>query len=234
MVKRRDKDMEEKGITLLEVIVVIIIVGIFAGILAPLATVTLRRAKITTTKEKLDKLKDALLLYYQDNKSFPTDSGSDPNDLAQLESSTPKYIRSSEYTKDYAYDAWRTPFKYTYNVGAVSCTLRSFGPDRTESTTDDIYYLVASKETWKEWRRMTQDELDIINNAAEEYVRNGGTIGVATTSEDLVSYLPDKSYVYDKWGNTYHYKDIGTFYSWGPDETPSTSDDVYPQGFPTP
>lgn len=225
---------KREGITLLEVIIVIIIVGIFAGILAPLATVTIRRAKIMNTKEKLDKLKDALLLYYEDNKEFPSDTNNDPDDLAQLEASTPKYIVSSEYSKDYAYDAWHIPFKYTYNVGAVSCTLRSFGPDRQENTADDIVYLVVGKEIWKQWRKITQDELRVINLAAEDYIRAGNTIDIATTSEDLASYLPDSSYIYDLWGNPYYYKDIGTFYSWGPDGTPNTSDDIYPAGFPTP
>ena len=47
---------KKAGFTLLEVIVVIIIVGILAGLLTPLASIAIRRAKIKETKEKLEEL----------------------------------------------------------------------------------------------------------------------------------------------------------------------------------
>lgn len=222
----------KKGLTLMELIVVIIIVAVLAGVLIPLAAVTIRRAKIQRTEEKMDNLNDALLLYFEDYGTFPPDTDSDPDDLTVLE---PNYIRESEYPDDYAFDAWRVPFKYTYDVGAVSATLRSFGPDRTEGTADDIFYIVLAKGIIKRWRMVTQDELQKITEAVQEYLRDGNELTASSTTEDLADYLPDESYIYDVWGNPYHWStELGTFYSYGPDEAPGTEDDIYPRGYPTP
>jgi len=219
---------KKRGFTLLELIVVIIVVGIFAGILTPLGTIALRVAKIKNTKTKIEILDKALSLYYENYANFPTDSDLDPNDLTALE--TAGYVSESKYADDYAYDAWRVPFKYTYNVGSVSATLRSYGPDRTAGSSDDIVYIVQAKDIWKKWRRTAQERLRKVDGAVEKYIRAGNTISSGDSSTELSGYL-DAANIYDPWGNAYRYdSSLSTFYSYGPDGTPGTGDEVYPQG----
>jgi len=232
------------GFTLMEIIVVIIIVGILAGLLTPLASVAIRRAKIKDTKEKLEKLNNALLLYYQSatdaqNKliaQFPN-TGSDisEDDLTNWTSYLDDYITE----ENYAYDAWNVPFKYTYNVGAVSAVLRSYGPNRTGSDDDDIVYIVQAKNVWKKWRKIAQERLRKVNSAAERYIRDGGSITSGDTSEKLSGYLSGSD-MYDPWGRPFEYDEsLSTFYSVGADGTPGPpagggeADDVYPEGFET-
>ena len=226
----------QSSFTLLELIVVIIVVGIFAGILTPLGTVALRVAKVKNTKAKIEILDKALSLYYENNAQFPSDtgyatypvdSGLDPDDLTALK--TAGYVSESKYADDYAYDAWRVPFVYTYNVGFVSATLRSYGPDRKASS-DDIVYVVQAKDIWKKWRRTTQERLRKVNEAVEKYIRAGNTISSGDNSTKLSGYL-DAADIYDPWGNPYYYKaGLSTFHSLGPDRTPDSFDEVYPQG----
>lgn len=226
-----------RGFTLIEIIVVVIILGILAGLLTPLATIAIRRAHIKKTKEKLEALNTAFLLYYEkvtdaQNKlvaQFPN-AGVDisKDDLTNWTSYLDDYITE----ENYAYDAWNVPFKYTYNVGAVSAVLRSYGPDRTESS-DDIVYIVSAKETWKKWRRIAQERLKKVNDAVERYIRTGGEIETGDTSEKLSGYLSGNE-MYDPWGRPFRYNEsLSTFYSDGADGTPGTDDDVYPAGLDT-
>ncbi|MDP8216974.1 MAG: type II secretion system protein GspG [Candidatus Kaelpia imicola] len=229
-VNRKGDDMRREGFTLLEIIVVIIIVGIFAGVLTPLGNIAIRRTKIRSTEEKMEILDKALASYYESNAGFPADSGLDPNDLTTLE--TAGYISESEYSDDYAYDAWRVAFQYTYNAGQVSVTIRSFGPDRVESS-DDILYIVQAKDIWKKWRRDTQERLRKVNQAVEKYISEGNTVTTGDSSEVLSSEL-DAADIYDPWGEPYRYDEsLSTFYSYGPDSTPSSADEIYPAGVDT-
>jgi len=215
----------KKSFTLLEVIVVIIIVGIFAGVLTPLGNIAIRRAKIRKTEEKIEILDKAITAYYESYADFP-------GALTDLE--TADYVSESDYSDDYAYDAWRVPFEYTCNLGAISVTIRSFGPDRSSTTeaekADDILYVVQAKDIWKKWRRDTQERLRKINQAAQRYISKGNTISTGNTSEDLASEL-DAANIYDPWGEPYYYDDaLATFYSLGPDRE-ELGDEVYPAGF---
>ncbi len=223
---------KKRGFTLLELIVVIVIVGIFAGVLTPLGNIAIRRTKIKNTEEKMEILDKALTSYYESNAGFPTDSGLDPDDLAALE--TAGYISESEYSDDYAYDAWRVAFQYTYNAGQVSVTIRSFGPDRLSGTAayeeDDILYIVQAKDVWKKWRQDTQERLRKVNQAVEKYISEGNAIVTGDSSEDLASKL-DAADIYDPWGEPYRYDEsLSTFYSYGPDGTPGSNDEIYPKG----
>ena len=188
--------------------------------------------------EILDK---ALTSYYESNAEFPGQEVYGPDSLAVLE--TAGYVSESEYGDDYAFDAWRVAFQYTYNAGRVSVTIRSFGPDRSSGTPDfeedDILYIVQAKDIWKKWRNNTQERLRKVNQAVEKYTLEGNTIATGDSSEVLSSEL-DAADIYDPWGEPYRYDELlSTFYSYGPDGKPGSEeggyDEIYPKGVdPTP
>ncbi|MDP8253570.1 MAG: type II secretion system protein GspG [Candidatus Kaelpia aquatica] len=227
-----------KGVTLMELIVVIIIMGVLAGLLTPLAVTTIRRAKISNAESKLHALGEALRLYYECNFDLPA------SDLTDL---SPEYIRSSEYSGDYAYDAWRKAIVYTKS-DSKNATLVSYGPNRI-SGGDDITYNVSCSDIYRNYHRAVEDELIEVNKAVEDFVRDGYALSSSITSEsaDFSTYLIDSDYKYDNWGirgapgedraagEPYHYDETKqTFYSYGPDgaDDSCSDDDILPEGMP--
>ncbi|MGJ7044582.1 competence type IV pilus major pilin ComGC [Thermoanaerobacterium thermosulfurigenes] len=71
-VKALNKD--EKGFTLIELIVVIAILGILAAIAVPRVTTSLSNAKASANKASLKIIQDAVERYYvENNNTYPTD-----------------------------------------------------------------------------------------------------------------------------------------------------------------
>jgi len=93
---------DQKGFTLIELIVVIAIMGIIAGGMVALTFPLLKMQKKTSTKKELNEVADALKLYYLDHGCFPNaTSWSD-----EIES----YAGKS--AKDLSKDGWRRPYHY--------------------------------------------------------------------------------------------------------------------------
>ncbi len=228
------------GLTLIEIIVVIVIIGLLGAVLSPLAATTITRAKINAAENKLQALNEALLLYYDCNFDLPA---------ANLTDLEPDYIRETEYSNDYAEDAWRKAIVYTKAVSKTAATLVSYGPNRADDLGfgDDITYNVTCMEVYKKYKTQTQDALRKVNKAAEDFVREGNSLTSSTTSETSGFNLPDNKYIYDAWGKrsspgadrldgaVFHYSNTkGTFYSCGPDgaDNSGAGDDILPIGVP--
>lgn len=226
------------GITLIELIVVIAIIGLLASVVTPLAGTTIRRAKITNTKSRLDSLNEALRLYYDCKFDLP-------DSLDDLE---PDYIRASKYADDYKYDAWRKEIVYTKS-DSVTATLVSYGPNRSSGGGDDITCNVICMDIYRQHKNITQNELAHINKVSESFVRDGNSLSSSVTSADagFSAYLTDSGLQYDPWGirpapgeprangAAYHFNDTKkTFYSYGPDgaDDSCAGDDILPEGVP--
>lgn len=226
--------------TLLELIVVIIIIALLTGLLTPVATTYIKQAKIKATKDGLDELGEALLAYYRDTGTFPADSGNVLNDLYKLEYDTISgwngpYIAPQRKAKDYCYDAWNNLLVYDYTSGSLTCTITSYGPNKTSGGGDDIVYTVNANIVLKKKIQTTYNELQRITKALEEFLKHGYRItGTFNTSDSFFNYfLGDSKLKTDEWGNYYYWDSAKkTFYSYGPDGSPGGGDDIYPPGMP--
>lgn len=69
-----------RGLTLVEMLAVIVIIGILASIIAPNAVVSIEKSKVAATLADFQAIKGAALGYYADTGSWPPTeaSGSDP------------------------------------------------------------------------------------------------------------------------------------------------------------
>jgi len=146
--------MKQKGFSLIEIIVVMAIVAVLAGIMVPFAYKAWESADIDTTKERMNALKKAMV---GDNRlvqngvrtdfGFVGKQGQLPAALADLV--TGGYIGAGFDPAKVLKDAWGEDIQYTPvsdSGRVVSATITSKGADRTLYTADDIVLQVDNAE----------------------------------------------------------------------------------------
>lgn len=123
----------ERGMTLLEIMIVIAILGMLAGVIVVAVMNQFENAKIKATQLKIGNLKSAVQTYYTTVGQYPTQSEgfrallNPPDGLKPMLEGEPK-------------DEWGNVFMY-FNPpkqGRAPFEIRSKGPDGQEGTDDDI------------------------------------------------------------------------------------------------
>ena len=120
----------EAGFTLIEILLVVVIIGMLAGV----ATVSLRgrmqQAQVNTAKQSVDAIGLAVKMYEVDNGKYPASlqnlvtRASEPNwNGPYLDKGLPK-------------DPWGNDFQYTGSKDGF--TVVSAGPDGSFGTEDDV------------------------------------------------------------------------------------------------
>ena len=124
------RSMRTSGMSIIEISIVIMIMAIFAS-LAVGAYAWLSRAKINSSKARLENLKNAIEQYKFDGKQYPNkleDLISKPADWKQGYYNPEGYVKNeSEFL-----DAWDQPIQYKKNPagsGKRPFELYSFGPN---------------------------------------------------------------------------------------------------------
>ncbi len=132
-VNRRPDRRHKGGFTLIEILLVVVIIGILAGIALPKLSGHTRRAEITRARAEIENIGTALAQYEMDLGEFPrslqelvTSPGSDRWNGPYLQKGLPN-------------DPWKRPYVYVYpgQRNPRSYDLYSLGPDGVESA-DDI------------------------------------------------------------------------------------------------
>lgn len=125
----------KKAFSLMELLIVLLILGLLAGLVLPRLAGQGERAKEETTCLQMKTLENTLKMFKTDNSVFP--STTEGLKALQTNPSTekyPKYLKAG-YMEKLPKDAWSRDFVYVNNSGTVE--IISFGADGSEST-DDI------------------------------------------------------------------------------------------------
>jgi general secretion pathway protein G len=125
------------GFTLIEMLLVLVILGILAGIVVPQFAGKPKDARITATKGQITGLKTALAAFEMDNGYFPRGV----NALQALAMRPPDANNwKGPYMEQIPLDAWGHAFVYEcpgkYNTATYDLT--SAGPDEKLNSEDDI------------------------------------------------------------------------------------------------
>ena len=118
------------GFTLVEIMVVIVILGLLAGIVAPAVLGRQAEAEEQTARNDIGSLMDAVTIYVMKNRRLPT-----LDELVTPDEKGETYLRNmTEAPKD----PWGTPYEIRQGDRLSQFEIMSYGPDRQEGTEDDI------------------------------------------------------------------------------------------------
>ena len=183
------------GFTLMELIVVIFIVSLIAGVFVSIYYTVTNSKLAEYTREEMDNIESALLDFYRDIGQFPEDTNNVAVDFLDLErkpSTSDRFYGTSAlktwrlnhwdgpYIQDkfgddnYTRDAWGNYYIYNYTYGNNYCTVTSYGPDGASGGGDDIVYTISAVEIDDEKEDNVQDELDVIQKAVTDYFQATG------------------------------------------------------------
>lgn len=127
---------DTKGFTLIELMVVVVILGILAGLVIPKIMGKPEEAKRLKARMQIEQLEQALKLYYLDNGEYPT-TEQGLNALVEKPATepVPKRWKEGGYLekKKIPLDPWDTPFVYVSpGVHSKDFDLVSYGADHEE------------------------------------------------------------------------------------------------------
>ncbi len=126
---------KQKGFTLIEIMVVVVIIGILIGLVAPNIVGNVDEARVTAAKADISTLVDALERYYMDNSTYPT---TDQGLGALVEKPTatpePRNWRAQGYIKrkKMLQDPWGNEYRYISPGASGPYDLYSLGADAQE------------------------------------------------------------------------------------------------------
>jgi general secretion pathway protein G len=120
----------EKGFTLIEIMVVLIILGLLVAIVAPKILGRTDDARITATKLQIRQLEEALHLYKLDNAVYPsTEQGMDALVNKPTVGEIPTHWRDGGYAPKIPKDPWDHPYVYLSPGAHGDYDLFSYGAD---------------------------------------------------------------------------------------------------------
>jgi len=122
----------EKGFTLIELMVVIVILGILAAIIAPRIVGRTDDAKVTEAKVQIKNFETALKLYKIDNGTYPgTEQGLEALVAKPEAGKVPQNWREGGYLekKKVPNDPWGAPYIYASPGASGDYDILSYGAD---------------------------------------------------------------------------------------------------------
>jgi prepilin-type N-terminal cleavage/methylation domain-containing protein len=217
-------DAPAAGFTLIEVVIVLAVIAILAGSMAPLIANSARRQRADAALREITTIAAALEAYYAEKARFPATLEED----GFVSSYVP--VRATDPLEDPC-GVSGSAFLYHVSGPPDVASVRSRGRNGVDNGggDDDIVRLVSGAVPG---RRRTRERLSVITAALASYLVAGG--GDALLDGDWIGAdraalgLPP-SFDRDGFGRPFVVgDDRRSVSSGGPDETPGTADDVLP------
>ncbi|PLX87787.1 MAG: type II secretion system protein GspG [Desulfuromonas sp.] len=122
--------IDSRGFTLIEIMVVVVILGILAGIVVPRLLDRPEEARRTKAAVQIKSLEEALGLFKLDNGFYPSTEQGLEGLVSQPETGRiPTKYRAGGYIKKVPLDPWGNPYIYLSPGANGDFDLISYGPD---------------------------------------------------------------------------------------------------------
>ncbi|MDH3688954.1 MAG: type II secretion system major pseudopilin GspG [Gammaproteobacteria bacterium] len=122
--------MRQRGFTLIEIMVVVVIIGVLATLILPRVLGRQDEAFIAKAKSDVSALSNALKLYKLDSFHFPTtEQGIDALVTKPAGSPEPRNWKAGGYIERLPLDPWGNPYQYLFPGEHMEFDLWSFGAD---------------------------------------------------------------------------------------------------------
>lgn len=124
------KKLSQRGLTLVELMVVIVIIGLISGIVVFNVLPAADKAAVATAQTDIKRLQTALTQYRLDNQSFPTQAQGlgalvqQPQGLRR-----PERYQQGGYIQSLPEDPWGNPYIYIYPGEFGEFDIISYGRD---------------------------------------------------------------------------------------------------------
>ncbi|QEQ95409.1 type II secretion system major pseudopilin GspG [Neptunomonas concharum] len=126
----RSNKAQQRGFTLLEIMVVVVILGLLVAIVAPNVLDNQDKAMVEKAKADIAALEQALDMYKLDNHNHPTtDQGLEALVSKPQINPEPKNYRPDGYIKRLPKDPWGNPYQYLQPGEHGSFDIYSLGSD---------------------------------------------------------------------------------------------------------
>ncbi|MCW8901792.1 MAG: type II secretion system major pseudopilin GspG [Gammaproteobacteria bacterium] len=136
--KNNIKQLKQRGFTLIEIMVVVVILGILAAAVVPKIMSRPEQARIEKAKHDVMAFESALDIYKLDNYQYPsTDQGLEALVTKPSGSPQPRNYKNGGYIKKLNKDPWGKDYLYLSPGTHGELDIYSLGPDGQQSD-DDI------------------------------------------------------------------------------------------------
>jgi len=124
----------QHGFTLIEIMVVVVIIGLLAALVAPALIGNIDRAQVNRAMADIRSIETALNLYRLDNFRYPsTDQGLDALVSNPGEAAAPNW---KAYLRSLPSDPWNQPYQYVYPGQRGEFDLFTYGADGVQGGED--------------------------------------------------------------------------------------------------
>jgi len=129
-VSRRRSGRRERGFTLIEIMVVVIIIGLLASVVVLNILPNVDKAKVNKAKQDIQSLELALSEFYLDNSKYPTTEQGLQALVTQPTDPTIRHWKPGGYVQRVSKDPWGNDYQYVFpGTHGKAYDLFSYGAD---------------------------------------------------------------------------------------------------------
>jgi general secretion pathway protein G len=113
-VSRHAARPRQRGFTLIEIMVVVVIIGLLAAVIVPTVISKVDEARVAKAKQDIQSLETALTMFRLDNSKYPTTEQGLAALSAQPTDPSIKHWRPGGYLQRVSKDPWGNDYQYVY------------------------------------------------------------------------------------------------------------------------